>query len=178
MKLKLSILTSMIYASAALSCADNPDPFQVFRPNKGDTAMKSCWHAINKPAKCNKPEIKANCPLSCNICSLPCEDSTEIFEVNRPNKGDTISKSCWHAINKPATCNKPEMKANCPLSCNTCSLPCEDSKVSFEVNRPNKGDTVMKSCRDARRNPSAQCAKPEMKANCPATCKTCPIVLN
>jgi len=70
MKLKLSILViSMTYASAALSCVDNTERFEVNRPARGDTAIKSCWHAINNPwDQCSKPEMKANCPLTCNAC--------------------------------------------------------------------------------------------------------------
>jgi hypothetical protein len=48
----------------------------------------------------------------------------------------------------------------------------EDSRESFEVNLPEIGGTVMKSCWHARKNPWGQCAKPEMKANCPVTCNT------
>jgi hypothetical protein len=69
MKLTLSILTSMIYTSAALSCADSQDTFEVHRPNFGDTAMKSCKNASKNPwGQCAKPEMMEHCPVICNAC--------------------------------------------------------------------------------------------------------------
>ena len=113
----------MIYATAALTCVDNPERFEIERPNVGDTAMKSCYHARKNPrGQCAKPEIKANCPVACNACPpILCEDSEDNFEVNRPNVGGTAMKSCRHARKNPlGQCAKPEMKANCPVTCKSC----------------------------------------------------------
>ena len=112
----------MTYASAALECVDSNVKFEVIRPKEGDTAMKSCWNARKNPsAQCAKPEMKANCPVTCNTCPILCEDFEDNFEVKRPKEGDTVVKSCWHARKNPRDqCAKPEMKANCPVTCNTC----------------------------------------------------------
>ena len=121
MKLKFSILSSMIYASAALECTDSEDKFKVYRPPtyNDDFVWRSCRHARKNPkGQCRKQVMKENCPLTCTGC---CEDSEDTFEVIRPNVGDTATKSCRHANKNPwDQCAKPEMKANCPLACNAC----------------------------------------------------------
>lgn len=50
---------------------------------------------------------------------------------------------------------------------------CQDVAGQFQVRQEN-GNLKMKKCKQIKKNPWGQCAKPEVRENCPVTCNTCP----
>jgi hypothetical protein len=54
----------------------------------------------------------------------------------------------------------------------TTSFACEDSAFDFPVDLGD-GNIIRKTCKQAKKNPWNQCAKPEVSEHCPKTCAVC-----
>lgn len=67
----LSLFTFVIFTAApiAFACEDVAGRFQVFREDTGTFKMKKCKQVKKNPwGQCAKPEVRENCPVTCNVC--------------------------------------------------------------------------------------------------------------
>jgi hypothetical protein len=68
---KLSLVTLVAFAasSIAFACKDVTGKFQVFREDTNTFKMKKCKQIKKNPwGQCAKPEVRENCPVTCNAC--------------------------------------------------------------------------------------------------------------
>mmetsp|Transcript_14469 Transcript_14469/g.27232 ORF Transcript_14469/g.27232 Transcript_14469/m.27232 type:complete len:405 (-) Transcript_14469:349-1563(-) len=60
------------------------------------------------------------------------------------------------------------------LSSASTAFACSDVTGTFQVFLEETNTFKTKRCRQVRKNPWSQCAKPEARQNCPVTCNSCP----
>lgn len=112
-----------------------------------------------------------------NVFAAPvCEDSTEHFVASGLFKNVNKKTSCAGAAKYPKKlCQFPEVKSNCPETCETCynGKICTDSNVRFYIPDSN-GPTQSKKCIwAARKKTDKRCQLENVAEMCPVTCGKC-----
>ena len=95
------------------TCSDSTEPFDIKKMN-GETKKASCeWVKKKRTVKrCNRPEVRAACPKTCNNC---CEDSTETFVL----KSGKVTSCEWISAKKSnERCKKKPARRHCHATCN------------------------------------------------------------
>ena len=96
-----------------------------------------------------------NCPVSCNLCTPPCEDTHGGF-VSGPNANETM---CDKWARDGACQGNPDFALKvCPVACNVCKPKCKDLHAD---------------CSSWSAAGSCETNPKYMLNNCPASCRVC-----
>lgn len=118
--------------------------------------MHSCPQWKHKgECESNKRFMLWNCPVSCNLCTPPCEDTHGGF-VAHPNANETM---CDMWARQGACVDNPDFALKtCPMACKVCKPKCKDLHAECHT---------WASQLHCDSNPKY------MLKNCPASCRVC-----
>lgn len=171
-----------------LSNVAGPDPGSFQCPTTGPTyhcsteAVIAEYNSVGTPCPTTAPTAPPTAAPTATHEPSATHAPTTCVDSNSFYFSDTPKRTCeWAAKNPSKRCNRPvddtyEVKANCPVTCGTCSTrfqSCSDSTTFY------LGSKTHRDCRWARGSPAKRCNKHidenfEVQTNCPIACDTCP----
>jgi hypothetical protein len=140
----------------------------------------SCAHAAtiinwindaNRKSHITAQELTPSLSTKTEVDHYPwCQDNTEIFDLLLPS-GSSLSKKCnWVKKAKTQRCSFPNVKENCPKTCESCQ--CTNNKGRFLI-ESGYFEGLHKSCKWVDSQISTRCTISNAVKNCPLSCSQC-----
>ena len=148
-----------------------------FKHNGDEYSCKTLDEDKDKKIKkiCDKKKSTRDfCPVTCDVCMNDCKDDEEQqFKVGKKNMSCVTLSNEKSKIIKNICKNVKKAKGLCPITCDSCSLPCVDDKKKRFKYEGNK--YTCKKLRKENEKDVQNICKNEKKSRkiCQATCKSC-----